>query len=72
MKITDRRTNAVKTFGKLEIGDVFRDDDGDIMMKIKPYGGEETNCVSLKDGEGYVFNENHEIILITSAELIIR
>ena len=26
MKITDRRTNAVKTFGKLETGDVPLDD----------------------------------------------
>ena len=72
MKITDRRTNTVKTFGKLETGDVFRDDYEDIMMKIKPYGSEGTNCVSLKNGEGYVFDENHEVILIMDAELIIR
>jgi hypothetical protein len=72
MKITDRCPNTVKTFGKLETGDVFRDDDDDIMMKIKPYPGEETNCISLKDGEGYIYDENREIIPIADVELIIK
>ena len=72
MKITDRRPDTQKIFGELEIGDIFRDDDGDIMMKISPANCEETNCISLKDGEGYIYYENHDVTLIPDAELIIR
>lgn len=74
MKITDHSPNTNKTFGELETGDVFRDKfDGDIMMKINPYGDdEETNCVSLIDGQGYSYNECANVIPITDVELIIR
>ena len=71
MKITDRYLNAGKLFGELKTGDIFRDSDGDIMMKIKPYPDEKTNCIDLKDGEGYVYDYDEEVTLITNAELIV-
>lgn len=73
MKITNRHPNVNKTFGELKTGDVFRDKyDGDIMMKINPYGDEETNCVDLIDGEGYCYTEDYSVTLITDVELIIN
>lgn len=72
MKITDRCPNTPKIFGDLKPGDVFRDEDGDIMMKINPYHDEVTNCISLKNGEGYIFANCYEIIPITDVELIIN
>lgn len=72
MKITDRCPNASKTFGELKIGDVFRDADGDILMKINPFHDEVTNCVDFKDGEGYSYEEYDLVTPITDVELIIR
>lgn len=72
MKITDHSPNAKKTFEDLETGDVFRDEDGDILMKINPFPDEQTNCISLKDGEGYIYNLYDSITLIPDVELIIR
>lgn len=72
MKITDYCPNTGKTFGELEIGNVFRDADGDILMKINPFHDEETNCVNLKDGEGYSYEEYDPVTLIANVELIIR
>ena len=71
MKITDRC--PAHTFEELKTGDVFRDKfDGDIMMKINPYGDDgETNCVSLIDGEGYSYMKNCSVIPIANVELII-
>lgn len=71
MKITDRYLDANKLFGELKTGDIFRDHDGDIMMKIKPYPNGITNCIDLKDGEGYVYDDDEEVILITNVELIV-
>ena len=72
MKITDRCLKANKIFEELETGDVFRDEDGDIMMKINPCYGEDTNCINLKSGEGYSYKGDYDVILITKAELIIE
>lgn len=72
MKITDRRPGTQKIFGELEIGDIFHDEDGDIMMKINPANNEETNCISLKNGEGYIYYNDHDVTLIINAELVIR
>lgn len=76
MKITNRRSDASKNFGDLEIGDIFRDKyDGDIMMKINPYEMDEdgkTNCVSLIDGEGYSYEKDCSVTPITDVELIIN
>lgn len=74
MKITDRCPDADKIFGELKTGDVFRDkNDGDIMMKINPYGDdEETNCISLRNGEGYSYDDGCSVIPITNVELIIE
>jgi hypothetical protein len=71
MKITDRHLNIDKLFGELKTGDIFRDFDGDIMMKINPYPDEKTNCINLEDGEGYVYCDDEKITLITNIELIV-
>ena len=73
MKITNRRPDTQKIFGELKTGDVFRDkNDGDIMMKINPYGDDKgTNCISLRNGEGYSYDEGCNVIPITNVELII-
>lgn len=72
MKITDHSLNTKKTFGELETGDVFRDEDGDILMKINPCYGEDTNCINLKSGEGYSYREEYDVIPFTDVELIIK
>ena len=72
MKITDRSPNAGKLLEELKIGDVFRDEDGDILMKINPYClSESTNCVNLKNGEGYSYPNDEKVIPIADVELII-
>ena len=73
MKITDNCPYTVKTFGELKISDLFREQDGDILMKMNSFSGDDrTNCVSLRDGEGYWYNINDKVIPITDVELIIR
>ncbi|MBQ1581763.1 MAG: hypothetical protein II449_04615 [Prevotella sp.] len=73
MKITDNRLYTVKPFGELKIGDIFREQDGDILMKINSYSGDDrTNCVSLRDGEGYWYDINDKVVPIIDVELIIR
>ncbi len=72
MKITNLRANIEKTFGELEVGDVFCDKDGEIMIKIDPYGNEVTNCVSLESGEGYRYYDDEKVVFIYDVELIIK
>ena len=72
MKITDNCTNIEKTFEELQVGNVFRDEDGEIMMKIDPYGNDKTNCVSLESGEGFKYYGDEKVTFITDVELIIR
>lgn len=73
MKITEHCTSIDRPFAELEVGDVFRDQDGNIMMKISPATyGDTTNCVNLKSGEGCPFCGWICVALITDVELIIR
>lgn len=73
MKITDNCPYTVKPFGELKIGDLFREQDGDILMKINSFSGDDrTNCVSLRDGEGYWYDINDKIIPVVDVELIIK
>lgn len=72
MKITDRCSTISITFGELEVGTVFRDSEGDIMMKINPTTySDATNCVRLSDGEGFNLIDDSTVNPILEIELVI-
>lgn len=58
--------SPLTTFGSLKVGDIFRDPvDNDVMMKINPFlADDRTNTVSLKDGEGYNFEDSYEVMRV--------
>ena len=73
MKITDN-TDNITEFRNLEIGDLFRDNDGDISMKIKPLdnGSNALILASTRDviGLNYELDIHYKATLL-NAELII-
>lgn len=60
------KSSPLTAFGLLEVGDIFRDPvDNDVMMKISPISvDDKTNTVSLKNGEGYDFEDSYEVMHI--------
>ena len=70
MKIVNKRNRKLLTFQELTVGDVFRDEDGDIIMKT--YSSNGFNAVGLNTNRLYNLSHDYEVVEVLNATLTIE
>ena len=69
MKIIDR-TNARLTFRDLAVGDVFRDEEGDTLMKVSSHGKDK--AIGFETCRLYELEDNYPVVKVLQATLTIE